>query len=129
MAFCLPNSNCSLLTSAETGNMTSVITKVESAVMGLNLRLFKLIIDSLDYEVSKPFLERNVCKLVDFKNDGYQLKGAQNCLRSIKGYAATGILATCRLIFIVNFIGHYVFTRGIGLLLVLKTRRFLRHKC
>ncbi|CAK1870141.1 hypothetical protein VCRA2121O157_30093 [Vibrio crassostreae] len=66
--------------------------------MGLNLRLFKLIIDSLDYEVSKPFLERNVCKLVDFKNDGYQLKGAQNCLRSIKGYAATGILATCRLI-------------------------------
>ncbi|CAK2836590.1 hypothetical protein VCRA2120E331_220058 [Vibrio crassostreae] len=35
--------------------------------MGLNLRLFKLIIDSLDYEVSKPFLERNVCKPVDFK--------------------------------------------------------------
>ncbi|WP_210455208.1 hypothetical protein [Vibrio crassostreae] len=96
--------------------------------MGLNLRLFKLIIDSLDYEVSKPFLERNVCKLVDFKNDGYQLKGAQNCLRSIKGYAATGILATCRLIFIVNFMGHYVFSGWIGLLKVFKKQRFLLNK-
>ncbi|MCG9640601.1 hypothetical protein L1D22_11940 [Vibrio sp. Isolate34] len=104
--------------------MTSVITKVESAVMGLNLRLFKLIIDSLDCEVSKPFLERNVCKLVDFKTMNTSLKGAQNCLRSIKGYAAAGILATYRLIFIVNFIGHYVFIGGIGLIKVFKNGDF-----
>ncbi|CDT38864.1 hypothetical protein VCR1J2_460016 [Vibrio coralliirubri] len=33
--------------------MTSVITRVESVAMGLNFFIFKLILDSLDYEMSK----------------------------------------------------------------------------
>ncbi|CAK1724898.1 hypothetical protein VCRA2123O444_90018 [Vibrio crassostreae] len=43
--------------------MTSVITKVESVVMGLNFRLYKLIIDSLDYEVSKLSKSDARCRL------------------------------------------------------------------
>jgi len=42
-----------------------------------------------------------------------------------KGYACISVLATQLLIFIVNFIGHYVFITGIGLLIHHKKAVFI----
>ena len=87
--------------------MTAVISRMESAVMGLNFCLFNLITYSLIEEKSECLMNLR--------------KHSPWC----KGYACISVLATQLLIFIVNFIGHYVFITGIGLLIHHKKAVFI----